>query len=213
MPQFGKCIWALFTWLFLDASGDGQPLSGDWPSLLGTDSQGGVGEDPSCKSTRPSSTPLLSCAARLCGIRGASIFSPEGNLPLPLLPVWESLTEEKAEWCFNNVRCTCVLTWVSYMCWCVFVGLCQYVCIRAYVCMFILKLGVPGCGGQSKQLENFTSGCRKCWCESFSISYVHAQPVGAGLGHTVSRGGSDIAEWFSLQRVFKYRNVFKNKYT
>ena len=62
--RYGKCVRALFFRHFLDASGDGRPLSGDRPSLVGTDSQGGVGEDPSCKSTHPSSNPLLSSQRR-----------------------------------------------------------------------------------------------------------------------------------------------------
>ena len=130
-----------------DASGYGQQLRGDWPALLGTCFQSSVREDPSCKcanvhqslSQSSCSSPLLSSPSpRSYRIRGISIFSCAGNSPLPLLPVWESLTEEEAEWWPQQCGVyMCVNSLHTIQLWYVSVGsrdMCVYVCI--HVCVY-----------------------------------------------------------------------------
>jgi len=88
------------TFVSPDASGSGQQIPGDWPTRLGSGSQGNIREDPSCKCSQSHQSPpllLLHSPPRSCRIRSTSIFSPPGNSPFPLFTFWELVTEE-AEW-------------------------------------------------------------------------------------------------------------------
>ncbi len=143
----------------MDSSSQGIDLHFWGEALKGTSEKIQVVSAPQSPSFLSSPSccppPLLSSSLRPCRIRGTSIFSPAGNSPLPLLPVWESLTEEEAEWCLQQcgvymsvlTACMCTeqvlicpydsVTWYMCVCVCVCLWICIFVCVSNGVCMNI----------------------------------------------------------------------------
>lgn len=102
-----------------DASGSGQPISGDRPALLGSSSQGNITEHPSCKFSQNHqslSLPLLHSPPLVLSPAGleAPVFLVLEETRLFRCSPFENWSQRMLSDELNNVVVTCVISIYMY---------------------------------------------------------------------------------------------------